>query len=67
MPHTESAAIQVLSRHIRQLISLTDDPDAVRLLVDCADRLSDRAYQLAVGHTPPWASPKPESNHPQRK
>jgi hypothetical protein len=53
----ELLALRTLSRHLRQLIYITNDPDGVRLLLDCADRLYDLADHIAKG------DPRPSNTH----
>jgi len=47
MPTDEATLLNVLSRHLRNLIDLTDDTVAMIALAACANDLSERASVLA--------------------
>lgn len=45
-PTLEAATLHTISRHIRKLALISDDLAAVQLLLDCSDRLADRADHI---------------------
>lgn len=55
----EALAIRTIAEHVRRLATITDDIPAVVILIDCHDRLKDRADFLAYE--------KEKTNHEARQ
>jgi len=65
MPTDEATLLTVLSRHLRNLIDLTDDTVAMIALAACANDLSERASVLAEEAMHRQIAAQPDPDHPQ--
>jgi len=65
MPTDEPTLLNVLARHLRNLIDLTDDTVAMIALAACANDLSERASRLAEEHIHPQIAAQPDPEDPQ--
>jgi len=65
MPTDEATLLNVLSRHLRNLIDLTDDTVAMIALAACANDLSERASVLAEEAIHRQIAAQPDPQDPQ--
>jgi len=65
MPTDEATLLNVLARHLRNLIDLTDDTVAMIALSHCAKELSERASVLAQEAIHRQIAPHADPDDPQ--
>jgi len=65
MPTDEATLLNVLARHLRNLIDLTDDTVAMIALAACANDLSERASVLAEEAIHRQIAAQPDPDDPQ--